>query len=94
MTTTKFNTFSLLELSTAHLSKEAAENLDGLDPQDFVAYAKYDYGWFVPVLDRVNLNNLPDSLREIMFLAKGLGVDWIMFDQDADVHPSLPIYSW
>lgn len=38
--------------------------------------------------------DLPDDLQAVVEWAHAAGHEWIRFDPDGDVEPSLPLYDW
>ena len=38
--------------------------------------------------------DLPDDLQTVVEWAHAAGYEWIRFDPDGDVEPSLPLYDW
>jgi hypothetical protein len=81
----------MLVLSTANVTPETC-NLY-LHTAPFAAFEKGDYGWFVFAPTDVP-DDLPADLAGCFDLASRNGVEWVMFDRDAEVHPDLPAYDW
>lgn len=81
----------MLVLSTAHLREQTCNGWLTVSP--FVAYAKADYGWFIPVPENVP-DNVPTELRACFALARSRSCAWVMFDRDADTVLPLPVYAW
>lgn len=38
--------------------------------------------------------DLPDDLRKVVEWAHDAGHEWIRFDPEGDIEPSLPLYDW
>jgi hypothetical protein len=85
----------MLVLSTAHLKPETAKGwmIGTPDAEPAFIYRKRGYGWFVDVAN-AEPGEYPLDLAICIAFAKGLGMDWIMFDPDADQLPALPSYEW
>lgn len=85
----------MLELSTAHLSKETLDELTANTIESVMSYGK-TVGWlgsvgcFVPITGQEE--NLPSDLESCIRFAEKLGADWIMFDDDAEVIEELALY--
>ncbi len=89
---------ALLELSTGHLSHATfvwLENRAGAASES-PAVVSTRHGWFVstPCLDPDWGTDafLPPDLRLCLRVARGRGAGWILFDQDAEEAPGLPLY--
>ena len=48
---------------------------------------------YVPTAAECDLD-LPDDLRAVVEWAHAADHEWIRFDPDGDVEPSLPLYDW
>jgi hypothetical protein len=87
--------FTMLDLSTAHLSSVTRELMDN-DATDAILFKMGDYGWFVHVpskSDGIDVGeHCPRDLAACIHFAQEHGADWIMFDTDAKVVPGLPDY--
>ncbi|MBW5471550.1 hypothetical protein GPJ61_27570 [Brevibacillus formosus] len=91
--------FTMLELSTAHISLETNQMLeDNTLSIAFVAksYRGIQYGWFiaVPYDDEDDLMWLPDDLEKIVNLAKERNLDWVMLDCEGARSEHLPVFEW
>lgn len=96
----------MLVLSTGHLSNVVARTLDMIcNPElmnttaewplrHLVIYPKGEYGWIIYILDDTNVDELPESLRACVQLAKANNCRWLMFDRDEDTIDELPTYDW
>lgn len=70
-------------------------------PKDLIVL-DHGYGWlvYVPAEDQLmelrssSEREISNELLGILFLARGEGVDFLLFDQDAEIVPNLPIYEW
>lgn len=103
-------TFTVLELSTAHVTEEVAAVLDReLDhraqqepcfppwtwEQSVMGSILSEYGWWLYANDDPGMwPDFPECLQAIFALAKDLGASWIKFDRDADPIEELPTYEW
>ncbi|MFE7817731.1 hypothetical protein ACFU1R_05955 [Priestia megaterium] len=92
----------MLSLSTAHVTKDASEWLDGQakltkdNKMDLITYPKGGYGWFIPLYDEMFDEGkiIPDSVLFIIGYAMGKGCQWIMFDHEIEPIDELPKYVW
>lgn len=91
----------MLELSTAHYSKETNEWLEAALRDEHYSpmaiYPKQGYGCWLNVPEEWeddDSKKLPYDLLSIIMYAKGLGAEWIMFDRDAGTIDILPKYEW
>ena len=87
--------FTVLDVSTAHLSQVTRELLAD-DAVDQIAYPKGDYGWFVHVPnadDGVEVSeHCPPDLAQCLQLAQRAEAHWVMFDADGTIIDELPVY--
>jgi len=84
----------MLDLSTAHVSKETAQMLDDDRLSDFVVpYQKGDFGWFIWV-PPVEHEGVPADLRAVLAYARTQQCDWVMLDCDAETIDNLPSFDW
>ena len=88
---------TMIALSTAHVSKETARELDNGEI-DTVVYPKGGYGWFIPVTDETEdlEGRIPADLYGCIKYAARNNAGWVMFDSDVDTkeNSELPIYNW
>ncbi|RWM32602.1 MAG: hypothetical protein EOR77_21470 [Mesorhizobium sp.] len=84
----------MLELSTAHLSRQTADLIEMQTDDIPIFYEKLEYGWWFPVLECSSPHTIPEDLKQVLDFARSLNCQWVMFDRDADQHPSLPSYEW
>lgn len=88
--------FSMLELSTAHISLETNQMLEK-DTLSLAFFAKSDmnmqYGWFISV-PYDDEDWLPDDLQRIMNLAKEKNFKWVMLDCEGARSEHLPVFDW
>lgn len=85
----------LLDISTAHLSKETAEQLGySVIKGEYIGkvVAKYSEGYFVSVPDSVATRF--DDLNTVLKYAVEQGCSVVRFDADAAVDGNLPTYDW
>jgi hypothetical protein len=104
------NTFSVLELSTAHVAEDVARALDALvamsaaGPSAFDADTDWrhwitaerwaDYGWWVWAGQEDGTDLLPPCLSACFDYARERCCDWIRFDRDEEATPDLPQHDW
>lgn len=92
---TKIETQTIPTISTAHLTKEVAEQLtrDGGMKARWVACAPWTYGYFM-YLDDVP-EEAPQCLHDIRsWMDANGGPSWIRLDGAAEVLDELPSYDW
>lgn len=83
-------------ISSAHISKAAHDLLDAEEGLTYVSvYNKETFGWYLyPTYE----NDLPDdaeqSLKDILQMAKSMGVSMIEVDCDGPEVEGLPKYNW
>lgn len=98
-------TFTVLELSTAHVDRDTAALLDGLfhrdePPRDTDHWSYWLvgspglYGWWIWADIEDGLDELPSCLRECLKLAREAGCRWIQFDCDVAPVAELTQYEW
>lgn len=84
----------MLVLSTAHLQPATC---NGYMADTLAAYEKAEFGWFMNVpCDGETLaeKDYPADLAIVLAFASGAGMQWVMFDRDADELAALPVYDW
>ncbi len=90
-----------LVLSTSHLPKDEATQIDG---DDRVLAVSWEHGWWIHVsedasddeLDRAGVNgerSLP-HLAALIRIARAEECDWLRLDSDGPHHPFFPRFSW
>lgn len=86
----------MLSLSTAHVTERTAHIMENFNIDNVVIYDKPNYGWFVYVPDRLEIEECqdicPDDLYECLLFARDNGCDWIMFDCDVEPITELKEY--
>lgn len=84
----------MLVLSTAHLTPETCNDWLPFSVGSHPVWEKGDYGWFVYVSEEPG--DIPTDLEGCIHYARYIGVEWIMFDRDADeLDPRLlPVFEW
>ncbi|MFA6132584.1 MAG: hypothetical protein WC869_01055 [Phycisphaerae bacterium] len=107
--TTKFTTFKVLDVSTAHVTQHDTEILKGhvddapeVHPQVIMSY---EHGFFVSSWH--NFTDNPEKFEEqlldlghspsyvnLMRVAFELGVKWVNLDCDAETYDFLPTHEW
>lgn len=104
------NVQSYLELSTGHVTKEVAEQLDMIVKQRgegqaarwpdgewqywIIAERWSDYGWWVWPNMDEGFDLLPACLQACFRLASENGCRWILFDADSQYTPELLLFDW
>lgn len=86
----------MLTLSTAHISEDTANYLDG-NVNDLVVYPKGKYGWFIYIdVDGIEeaLNIIPPDLAHIINFARKNGFTILCFDRGGECLNELTQYSW
>lgn len=92
-------TFQVGELSPNHLAAEDAERIasDGAAATGGLRVAKDGGQFFIRVPRRFTDEiqaRCPDSLMTCLTWATDLGLDYLLFDTDADRVEGLPLYEW
>lgn len=95
---TKPEIMEVLVLSTAHLSAREGKTKAADWP---VAVLDWEHGFEVYVSDAHINCEIPGhspedwpGLLEVSRCARGIGVDWVRFDCDADTMEGLTVYEW
>jgi hypothetical protein len=99
-----FEIHRMLVVSTAHCTEEEAERFTSFyelgsdENHQWMASFVRDEGWIV-YTDQYfrrdhGFDGLSDGLRGILEIAYEQGVDWVMFDRDADLILGVPFYEW
>jgi Leu/Phe-tRNA-protein transferase len=92
-----FNVDIIPAISTCHVTRETAEQLDKGDAQcPWTIVAAYEHGWFLWVQpsDLLDELNLPADLREVMEWGNRHNLKWLRMDCDQSVVADLPQYDW
>lgn len=92
----------VLNLSTAHITKNTADTLDRCAlNNDYIplcsVYEKGEYGWYVYIDDSGEPDQIPDELsdiRDCIIFALKHDITCICFDRDTDTVVGLPVYNW
>lgn len=98
------NSFSVLVLSTAHLTPDIAAELDrhfrdgpSTDPDQWaywiVGSPWSDYGWWIWA-ELEQLTELPWPLRDALKFAADRGHRFVQFDRDEPEIEELPTWEW
>ena len=82
----------MLTVSTANISMETAELLDG--DISIVVYNKGVYGWFIHIPDDPEEYDIPQDLLKLMNFAKDLDCEWLCLDRDGEVLDYLETFDW
>ena len=90
--------FKVLDISTAHMSKEDSQKLQAeADNGHAPVYELRDYGFLVYVGEIEE--NWPDdemssAFRKVLDSAKELGCDYVRFDRDGREYAELEKFNW
>jgi hypothetical protein len=88
------HTFTVLDLSTAHLP---ARLRDELSAHEAVVADRHEFGWWLWVPDDPHDSALwerpPAEILEIQTFSRARGCDWVRFDVDGDTDPDLPTFA-
>ena len=84
---------NMLDLSTAHISKETNDKLERDDVNGALYVIPHHYGYFVYVPDDEEPET-PKDLHEIFNLARSKKCTWLKLDCDAVEYKELPTYDW
>ncbi|MDO9114942.1 MAG: hypothetical protein Q7U63_14255 [Polaromonas sp.] len=89
-------TFTMLDLSTAHLKPETRSLLTQDLVDGALIYPKGPWGWFVHVPtedDGLTIGDeVPADLKACIQYAQQLQQNWLMLDNDGTVASDLPVY--
>lgn len=99
---TMTETFTVLALSTAHVTEEIAQRLNDEvehspadSPVNLVSWDPFRFGWWVYVNDDAGMwESFPQCLQDCFALARQTGARYIQFDRDVEPIDALPIYEW
>lgn len=94
-----------IEISTSHVSEQTGEwlNAEGLIAADFhnnatiyaeVNMASTHFGWFLYCDEDVDALDCPDDLKAVMRWVRAQGLEYVLFDRDADQVEGLPTFDW
>lgn len=103
-------TFTVVVLSTGHVTKGTADSLDeiiklrfaGTQSQVGIGDWRYwviaerwaEYGWWVWAGIEDGRDELPADLRACLDYGRDHGARWVMFDCDGPLEPELTRYEW
>lgn len=90
--TIELETYTLICLSTAHISSKTRRYLDACvsGNKDIIVYRKDDVGWFIPVPD--DKYPIPVDLADCIAFAEKHGAEYLMFDSDGPIYSELKSY--
>lgn len=89
--------YTMLDMSTCHISKETNEMLLHESIKDVIYYQKPGYGFFLHIPDdltEAENGGIPGDLYKCMKFAQDANCQWINFDCDGTVINELPKYNW
>ncbi|WP_266032687.1 DUF5983 family protein [Brucella intermedia] len=81
-------------ISTAHITQETAEALNGGNNFDLIVNDKGQAGWWIYVADHASWAKVPGDLKQCLKAAKALGCPWLCLDQDAAQVDGLEVWDW
>ncbi len=89
----------LIDLSTAHLTKEVARQLTGNELDLPTSVKQDEYGFLIAVLPKGDSTEdqgarYPQCIQDAIKLARLHGADFILYDRDAEKIDDLPAYDW
>jgi hypothetical protein len=104
----QLETFTVMVVSTAHLSKDVAEQMDKIVAaragegwpdvhawQYWVVAERWStYGWWVWAGIEDGIEDLPPCLRNVLKYAQQRDIRWVQFDCDAGTIEELPTWEW
>ena len=92
----ELETDRLLTISTAHITPETADWLDGLE-DDLPVYSKKMYGWFIEItsewFDRCDIT-IPEDFANLIAFCLTNHIDTLCLDTSAETLDILPEYDW
>jgi hypothetical protein len=88
------NIEAVFTISTAHISQETAEALNGGSTFNLIVNDKGQLGWWFYVADHASWSVVPDDLKACLQMALNLGCSWLCLDQDAAQVENLEIWEW
>jgi len=83
----------MLDISTAHVSKETNDKLEKDDVNGALYVIPHHYGYFVYVPEDSEPET-PKDLQALFDFAKSKNCSWIKLDCDAVEYKELPTYNW
>ena len=99
-------TYKVIALSTAHISKEDAAALDAAaaDPEENMVM-KRSTGWFIKLYweqdsndqetkNRNRRHGVSAEIKDLLSMAANAGFQMVEFDSDADCVAGIPIFDW
>lgn len=81
-------------VSTGHISATARDLLDNTGVSYLSAYDKSTFGWYVYVPEEDIPDDLEQSLKDLLQMAKSMGISIIEVDCDGPEVEGLPKYNW
>jgi hypothetical protein len=92
------NTFTVLDLSTAHLPEEIAAGDHLCRVPGVLVVMRHQYGCLIYVPDSddnwTDLDLCPLPVARILLYARDHGCQYIYLDGDGDIVPELPVWEW
>lgn len=89
--------FTMLDMSTCHITKETNDLLLKNSIGDVVYYQKPGYGFFIHIpddLEETENGDAPVDLYRCIKFALNNGCQWINMDCDGEEIEELPKYEW
>lgn len=88
----------VLELSTAHITKESNEFLryeaHTCGPVQLIVFEKGEYGYLIRVEDHEIEDQVPEDIKSLLEFAESQNCTWMILDRDGEVLESLPRWEW
>jgi hypothetical protein len=90
---------TMLDISTAHVSKSTKEWLEAeaisaaCEHASSILIGGTQYGWFFYAQEEAD-QSLPPDLVAIMVHARSLGCEYVLLDADAPVCEPLQVFEW
>lgn len=82
-----------LDISTSHITENTCQYIETHLGEACSSFAKnYEYGFYIPVVNDIDINTMPEDLRTIIQYAKSKNCSLICIDRDADIELDLPTY--
>ena len=95
---TKFDTRTVLVLSTSHIEQSTSEWLEGEAAAEenatSIDVASSIYGFWMYVHDEWEVDQYPADLCRVFEFCKEHGFSYLCLDRDGDTVDGLPVFHW